>query len=123
MDTSAARHKSKPRRTPALRKGHPLAAAALAIGLALLASGAPTVIADALGPCTECCASSCDGSFGGDSCPPNCTSGGCARGHLTLVPTSTVLVAPLPPLAAALPSERELATDGAAADIFHPPRA
>lgn len=66
-----------------------LVRAALAVALVALASGVPQVVSAALAD--DCCAEHCDQQSDGKQCPPNCTSGRCAK----VFPTA---VAPAPSL-------------------------
>jgi hypothetical protein len=92
----------------------------LALALAALASGAPTVVRAALHE--ECCEQGCDYPDEGKPCPPDC-GGPCAK-VATPLP-----VTPARCLARA-PEARSVASTGAIAPVlplvvsgvFHPPR-
>jgi hypothetical protein len=95
---------------------------AVVVGLALVASGVPSVILAAEAGADADCSSGCDTLPGGD-CPPNCSSGPCAR----IVP-SLASVAFEVPAHASEPTRvgegvPERLASGVVRGVFRPPRA
>lgn len=92
----------------------------LVLGVAALASGAPSVVRAALDE--DCCEQGCDHPDERKPCPPNC-SGPCAK-VATLVPIATTRYL------AREPAARSMVSTGAIAPVlplvvrgvFHPPR-
>lgn len=95
----------------------------LAVVLALLVAGVPRLALAALGFEEPECSAQCEGSLGGDTCPPTCSVGSCAKCPVALeaappmrleVTLVSVRAAPLSPVAPEAPLGNAL---------FHPPKA
>ena len=97
----------------------------VALLLATVLSGAPTMGAYALGYEEPACDVGCPASDDTNQCPPNCTHGNCAKMHPAPLPALVIppLVAPAPELLPLPFPAPRLRSRWRPDDVFHPPRA
>jgi hypothetical protein len=87
----------------------------------LLLSSAPQLASAMLGV-DECCSMECEGSFGAERCPPNCTQGACAKMLPALVETSEPGAHQQSTGVLVVPELEEPRLAPVAASVFHPPK-
>lgn len=93
--------------------------------LALVASGLPAFVVQLITGEAVACAMDCDGSDGQKHCPPNCSSGLCAKVAPTIPGQVAVVAVTEPvPVAGMLASApiRTCHSRDSSKEIFHPPR-
>ncbi len=97
----------------------------VALLLATVLSGVPTMGLYALGGEEAACDGDCPSSDDTGHCPPNCTHGDCAKMHPAPLPDAIVpaLVVPAPELIPVPTRTHELLSRWIPEDVFHPPRA
>ena len=95
----------------------------LALALALISamSGAPQLVAMALGV-DECCETECEGSLGTQHCPPTCTEGSCAKAFATILDAPAAEVVEVASFVSPTMVTKPIGF-AALSGVFHPPKA